>query len=135
MIKSLKNRPIPKKKLEIVEKLVAEGNTRESIARFLGMSRSTLQRAVESNEALAEAIERGRCMDYQELLDVTRAKAVEGSFSHMNGYMRVQHGISLAGENLGAAGGAAITVNLNMTGATTAISGATIDGQLVDESE
>ena len=90
----------------------AEGATRESMARGLGVSRATFYRWIEKDEALKEALQVGDAEDFQICQSVLRKKGIEGSFNHLAGYMRLSHKVNIADSSSQGAGGIQVVVNM-----------------------
>lgn len=113
-----------------IRRLVAKGYTRQSIAHEFGMSVTTFYRWIEKDGKLKEALEVGKQQDCQLMLNKCRSKALEGSYQHMAGYMRVIHQIDLSGDSERSRGTGQIVINLNLGDASQSKAGELIEHEL-----
>ena len=107
-------RPLTKKQIELIREATANGATRTSCAGLVGWSVATLYRWMDKDDRLKNALEVGKAQDYQVMMNKAREKALEGSYQHLAGYMRVIHNVNMGESGNPAQGGAQIVVNLNL---------------------
>lgn len=113
-----------KRDYDKIEKLVSEGYTRQSIAAEFGMSSATFYRWIDKDEKLKESLAVGKAQDFQLIMNTARKKAIEGSYQHMAGYMRVIHNVDMSDPSANQKSGNQIVINLNL--------GASDQGQIID---
>lgn len=107
-------KPLTKRDYERVRRLVANGYTRQSIATELGMSIATFYRWIDKDDKLKESLTIGKAQDFQAVINKAREKAIEGSYQHMSGYLRVIHNVDMSGDSGASRGNAPIVVNINL---------------------
>lgn len=109
-----RKKPLTTKQYRDIEKMVAEGITRESIAKSLGWSVPTFYRYLDKDDRLKEVVDSGKNTDYQVMCNMSREKALAGSFQHFAAYMRLIHGVNITDGTTTGSNGVSINVHLNL---------------------
>ena len=96
---------------KVIYEMAQAGYSRSTIAEVLRISPSTFSKLLAKDDQCLAALDRGYAGDLQEITNVLRDHAKDGSIHHIKAYLHVTHGI-IVGEEQNKAQG--LTINVQM---------------------